>query len=68
VTPSDDVSKKIEKHPLILEVAPDPIVFGQHALEAFSKGLFSTDGTVDLLYLRKTQAEIQTEINVQKSQ
>ncbi len=41
---------------------PDCLQIYQSAKEKFVRGEFTTDGQVDILYLRKTQAEIEREI------
>lgn len=41
--------------------SPSPKRLAQYALQRFEQGLFSTEGEINLLYLRKTQAEIERE-------
>lgn len=44
-----------------VERAPDAVQMGKLAWEKFAKGEISLDGSLDVLYLRKTQAEIEKE-------
>lgn len=43
------------------EKAPDPVQMGRIALDKFQKGEVSLDGRLELMYLRKTQAEMEKE-------
>lgn len=43
------------------EGPPNPEVMARYAMASLAKGLFSKDGELTLLYLRKTQAEIERE-------
>ena len=43
------------------EIPPNPVHMGELAKEKFKKNQFSTDGHLELHYLRKTQAEIEKE-------
>ncbi len=43
------------------ELSPDPIHFAKRAILKFEKGQFSRDSSLELLYLRKTQAELELE-------
>ncbi len=44
-----------------IERAPDAVQMGKLAFEKWTEGLFSMDGSLEVLYLRKTQAEIEKE-------
>lgn len=48
------------------ETDPNPIPMTQSALVKFGRGEFTTDGQLTLLYLRKTQAEIERDLNDDK--
>lgn len=41
------------------ELAPNPLAIARAGLAKFNAGQFALDGSLDLLYLRKTQAEIE---------
>lgn len=44
-----------------IEQSPSPVFMGEMAFQKFSTGDFNQDGKVEILYLRKTQAEIDRE-------
>ncbi|MCB1112080.1 MAG: tRNA (adenosine(37)-N6)-threonylcarbamoyltransferase complex dimerization subunit type 1 TsaB [Chlamydiales bacterium] len=64
VTPNDQSLKgKVDINLPWEVVSPSPEHMGRQALNLFNRGEYSKNATLDLQYLRKTQAEIEREEN-----
>ncbi|NGX57860.1 MAG: tRNA threonylcarbamoyladenosine biosynthesis protein TsaB [Chlamydiae bacterium] len=62
VTPQEKLKEKILGHQWEI-VQSDGFVLGMEALRDFEAGKVSSDGHLDILYLRKTQAEIERDMS-----
>lgn len=59
VTPYAEALQRKLPHPKWVERYPDALAMMQHARSKFQAGDYAIDGHLDLLYLRRTQAEIE---------